>query len=107
MGLRMAVPPMNAPGGRPAFRGAAAALLAAVALGAAGCPAAAADPSPDAVAFFENHVRPLLLKACAECHGPTRQRASLRLDSREAVLRGGDSGPAAVPGKPSESLLVQ
>jgi hypothetical protein len=47
------------------------------------------------------------VKACAECHGPTRQRASLRLDSREAVLRGGDSGPAAVPGKPSESLLVQ
>jgi mono/diheme cytochrome c family protein len=69
--------------------------------------ARAADTNADAIAFFENQVRPLLVKACAECHGPTRQRASLRLDSREAVLRGGDSGPAAVPGKPRESLIVQ
>jgi hypothetical protein len=83
------------------------ALLAALALGVPAAPAGAADPGPDGVAFFENQVRPLLVKSCSECHGPTRQRASLRLDSREAVLRGGDSGPAAVPGKPSESLLVR
>jgi hypothetical protein len=83
------------------------AFLAALALGLVARPLHAADPGPDGVAFFENQVRPLLVKACSECHGPTRQRASLRLDSREAVLRGGDSGPAAVPGKPAESLLVR
>jgi mono/diheme cytochrome c family protein len=84
-----------------------ASLFTALSLGIPARPARAADPTADAIAFFENQVRPLLVKSCAECHGPTRQRASLRLDSREAVLRGGDSGPAAVPGKPAESLLVQ
>ncbi len=64
---------------------------------------AGAEPA----AFFENEVRPLLVKACQGCHGPGKQQASLRLDSREALMRGGDSGPAVVPGEPKKSLLIQ
>lgn len=59
------------------------------------------------VRAFEQHVRPLLLGKCLPCHGPSKQEGGLRLDSRAAILRGGDSGPAAVPGNPHDSLLVQ
>jgi hypothetical protein len=58
-------------------------------------------------AFFENQVRPLLVKACQKCHGPTKQQGSLRLDSRDALMRGGDAGPAVVPGEPGKSLLIR
>lgn len=56
--------------------------------------------------FFETDVRPLLVEHCQKCHGPKKQEAGLRLDSRQAILKGGDSGPAVVPGKPDESLLI-
>jgi hypothetical protein len=56
--------------------------------------------------FFENRVRPVLAEKCHSCHGPLKQKGGLRLDSRAAVLAGGDSGPAAVPGKPKDSLLI-
>ena len=59
-----------------------------------------------AVEFFEAKVRPVLAARCLGCHGPAKQRGGLRLDSRAAVLNGGESGPAAVPGKPAESLIV-
>ncbi len=64
-----------------------------------------ADEASDA-AFFEAKVRPLLIAKCHECHGSEKPKAGLRLDSRDAVLTGGESGPAAVVGKPDESLLV-
>jgi hypothetical protein len=64
-------------------------------------------PTAEGTAFFENQVRPLLAKSCQECHGPTKQKASLRLDSRNAILRGGDHGAALVPGNPAKSLLIQ
>jgi len=67
---------------------------------------AAADSQAD-LEFFESNVRPLLLESCVRCHGEKKQSAGLRLDSREALLKGGDSGPAIEPGNPSESLLVQ
>ena len=57
--------------------------------------------------FFEKKIRPVLAERCLTCHGETKQKASLRLDSRESVLKGGETGPAAVPGKPAESLLVE
>ena len=57
-------------------------------------------------AFFEAKVRPLLISKCLECHGAEKPKAGLRLDSREALLTGGESGPAAIVGKPDESLLV-
>ena len=57
-------------------------------------------------AFFEAKVRPLLIAKCLECHSSEKPKAGLRLDSREAILTGGESGPAAVTGKPDESLLI-
>jgi mono/diheme cytochrome c family protein len=66
---------------------------------------APAFPRED-VEFFETSVRPLLVANCRECHGPRKQEGKLRLDSREAVLAGGESGPAVVPGDPKRSLLI-
>src|SRR5271166_2247964 len=63
--------------------------------------------SRGAVDFFEKSIRPVLSESCQKCHGPRKQSSELRLDSREAILKGGSSGPAIVPGKPDESLLVQ
>ena len=57
--------------------------------------------------FFEREIRPLLAEKCVGCHGAKKQSGGLRLDSREAILRGGDSGPAAVSGDAAGSLLVQ
>ncbi len=57
--------------------------------------------------FFEQSVRPLLVESCYSCHATAKQNGGLRLDSLEAILKGGDSGPALVPGKPVESLLVE
>ncbi|HEX7902213.1 MAG TPA: PSD1 and planctomycete cytochrome C domain-containing protein [Planctomycetota bacterium] len=50
---------------------------------------------------------PVLEARCVSCHGPEKQKGGLRLDSRAALLKGGDSGPAAVPGDPAKSLLIQ
>jgi hypothetical protein len=68
----------------------------------------AADPDAAAVAFFEKQVRPLLSEHCHGCHSAkaNKTRGGLALDSREAILAGGDSGPAVVPGKPEQSLLL-
>lgn len=57
---------------------------------------------------FESKIRPVLVEHCYECHSieSGKAKGGLRLDDREAVLRGGDSGPAIVPGKPEESLLL-
>jgi hypothetical protein len=60
----------------------------------------------DSLDFFESKIRPLLIERCQRCHGSEKQEAGLRLDSRASILRGGDSGPAVVPSKPDESLLV-
>ncbi|MCH9655354.1 MAG: DUF1549 domain-containing protein [Planctomycetes bacterium] len=57
--------------------------------------------------FFEKEVRPLLIKHCLECHGEKKQKGDLRLDSLKAILQGGESGPAIVPGKSNESILVE
>src|SRR4051794_32718254 len=66
---------------------------------------ARADAGADA--FFEKEVRPLLAARCVSCHGEPKVKGGLRLTSREAILRGGDNGPAVVAGNPEESLLVQ
>ncbi|MDA0659936.1 MAG: PSD1 and planctomycete cytochrome C domain-containing protein [Planctomycetota bacterium] len=57
--------------------------------------------------FFESQVRPLLISQCADCHGAEEQSAGLRVDSLGSLLRGGDTGPALVPGDVESSLLVQ
>lgn len=56
--------------------------------------------------FFENHVRPLLISKCVECHGPETQWGELRVDSRNALFKGGEHGPAIVPENPQASLMI-
>ncbi len=58
--------------------------------------------------FFEKEVRPLLARQCFTCHSAktTKLKGGLRLDSRALAIKGGDTGPAAIPGKSAESLLV-
>jgi mono/diheme cytochrome c family protein len=65
-----------------------------------------AEPSPESSEFFEKQVRPVLLEHCTECHGPDVAESKLRVDSLAGLLTGGERGPAIVPGKPRESLLV-
>jgi hypothetical protein len=84
------------------LRGAAGALVGAL-LAAFGAAAGEAPPPPD----FERDVAPILQEHCASCHGADKQENLLRLDSRSEALKGGMSGPAIVPGKSGESLLVQ
>ena len=79
----------------------AAAAAATLLLWAQGLPASE-NPSD----FFEEHVRPLLAQNCFTCHTDSPQNG-LRLDSRESILKGGQSGPAILPGDPEASLLIQ
>ena len=58
------------------------------------------------IEFFEKSVRPILVERCQGCHGPSKQKGRLRLDSRPAALAGGSTGPAVVPGLPEKSLLI-
>ena len=52
----------------------------------------------DGLHFFEKEIRPLLIQKCSRCHGAEKQKGGLRIDSREALRRGGQSGTALVPG---------
>ncbi len=63
--------------------------------------------APEELEFFEKQVRPLLIEHCYECHAAGEKNGGLLLDSRDAVLRGGDTGPALVPGQPDKSLLIE
>src|SRR3954469_17238282 len=56
--------------------------------------------------YFETRVRPVLAANCYDCHAAERM-GGLRVDSREALLKGGRSGPAIVPGDPDKSLLIE
>ncbi|MBS0266228.1 MAG: DUF1549 domain-containing protein, partial [Planctomycetes bacterium] len=55
----------------------------------------------------QHEIIPILLRRCTVCHGARQRAGGLDLRSRDALLRGGKSGPAIVPGKPDESLLIQ
>src|SRR5438552_4423666 len=79
--------------------------MALVALALTAAPAIPAEPP--AAEFFEKEVRPLLIERCQTCHGDQKQKGGLKLTSRAAILQGGESGPAAVPRKPDDSLLVK
>ena len=63
------------------------------------------DPAEEE--FFEARVRPVLSAHCLGCHGPEKSKAGLRLDARDSMLKGGESGPVVVPGKPDESALIE
>src|SRR5262245_49313807 len=56
---------------------------------------------------YEKDVAPLLQSRCLPCHGPAQQQSGLRLDNREAALRGGYTGAVIVPGKSGESRLIR
>src|SRR5262249_46323700 len=79
----------------------------------AGAPGVSATPGPSLPPkqerFFEAKIRPVLATQCGKCHSSTAEklRGGLRLDSREGLRAGGDSGPAIVPGQPEESLLIR
>ena len=60
----------------------------------------------DPVRFYSNEVKPLLTGKCYACHTQTAM-GGLRLDSREGLMKGGNSGPATAPGPASNSLLMQ
>jgi mono/diheme cytochrome c family protein len=55
---------------------------------------------------FEKDIKPIFEKQCVSCHGPEKQKGKLRLDSLEAVLKGGDEGEGIIKGKSAESPLV-
>src|SRR5205823_4515254 len=59
--------------------------------------------------FFEAKIRPVLVEHCYKCHSTEgkKQQGGLHLDTRDALRKGGDSGPVVVPGKPAESRLVK
>ena len=62
----------------------------------------------DKATFFREKVLPLLESRCFECHGPDSEaKGDLKLSSRKTMLAGGETGPAIVPEKPDESLLMQ
>ena len=66
----------------------------------------AANFTVEQLTFFEQQVRPVLVDHCFECHGAKKQESGLRLDSRAAVLKGGDGGDVVKLGAPEESSLV-
>ncbi len=65
--------------------------------------------TPEQFKFFESRIRPVLAEHCYQCHAASSKeiQGSLLLDSREGWRRGGDSGPAIVPGSPDKSLLIK
>src|SRR5436190_15632590 len=70
-----------------------------------------ADPQTDGpgAEFFESKIRPVLADHCYNCHSEKAEKlkGGLYLDSREGILKGGDTGPALVPGDPEKSLLIK
>ena len=62
--------------------------------------------SAEDLQFFESRIRPLLIAKCVECHGPDEQEHGLRVDSWDALIRGGRAGASLAPGKPEGSLLI-
>ena len=67
---------------------------------------AATMTTHEAEVFFESKVRPLLIAKCHECHGPSVSEAGLRLDSRQGLLLGSDTGAVVIPGNAKNSKLV-
>ncbi|MEZ6047435.1 MAG: DUF1549 domain-containing protein [Planctomycetaceae bacterium] len=66
-----------------------------------------AEENPADALLYQQQIKPLLEKRCFACHGALKQESSLRVDSGEYLLKGGELGPAVVPGDLNESLLFQ
>ena len=65
------------------------------------------SPVEQAAEFFELKVRPVLAGTCFRCHGGEKTSGGLRVDTRKALLAGGEHGAAIIPGRPADSLLVR
>ena len=65
--------------------------------------------TPEQVEFFEKKIRPIFVERCYKCHSAQAEKVKggLLLDSREGLLKGGESGPAIVPGDPEKSILIR
>lgn len=61
---------------------------------------------PAGIEFFEKQIRPILVSHCESCHGAEKQESGLRVDSLNSLIKGGEYGPAIIPGNPKESLLI-
>src|SRR5688572_2372629 len=73
---------------------------------------ALAQTPKEGIEFFERKIRPVLVEQCYQCHSADavktkKLRGGLYLDTKAALLRGGENGPAIIPGKPKESLLIK
>ncbi|MCE9518602.1 MAG: hypothetical protein K8R87_03415 [Verrucomicrobia bacterium] len=64
-------------------------------------------PAVSRTVSFTNDVKPILLENCTRCHGVKKQKAELRLDTKEGILAGSEDGPIIKPGKGEASLLVR
>ncbi len=75
----------------------------------AALPAFSEAPDPVGVEFFEKKVRPIFVENCYKCHSREAEKikGGLLLDTRENLLKGGDTGPAILPGEPDKSLLIK
>ena len=82
-------------------------LTAACALGVSVSAQGPKEPVPtrEQAEFFNTKIRPILFDTCGECHLDD-QNGGLRIDSRESLVKGGENGPAIVPGDPEASLLI-
>ena len=67
----------------------------------------AADKNNAGDKFFEEKVRPHLAEHCFSCHGADKQKGGLKLDSKAAMIKGGDIGTAIIPGDPAASLMIK
>ncbi len=67
------------------------------------------DPPREQIEFFESKIRPVLVEHCYSCHSheAKKLKAGLFLDSRDGALKGGDTGPALLPGEPQKSLIIE
>ncbi len=74
-----------------------------------GLPAVGTAAGGDGIEFFEKKIRPVLVEHCYKCHSAAakKDRGGLALDTKAGVLKGGDTGPLLVPGKPADSLLLK
>ncbi len=64
-------------------------------------------PTAADIQFFEQKIRPVLVANCYECHTSAKPKGKLSIDTRDGIRRGGETGPAVVPGNVKESLLIQ
>jgi mono/diheme cytochrome c family protein len=81
-------------------------LAAGLALAATGCTKPGPPPPVDSPAYYTQVVQPILRENCYRCHASMNHKGDLRLDSAEAILRGGKRGADVIPGHPESSLLI-